>query len=420
MSFLRKKKQLNKIYLDLKLSMLRFLFFSFFFLAQLNCIAQQFINGVITDERNIPIPSVTVYVKTFSDKRTLADFNGKYELSLMPGEYFLVFSAKGYDERESYVSIGSSNVVRNIQLFPSKFLELENINVMVKKSNPGRDIILEVVKKRDVINPWNYPHSVSVYIKAAEKIDKKNKEKKIEDEKNKNYDPLEEKNDESFELSNQMNFAEIQLIRHYAPLNKVKEFRNAFTLRGNEKKLYYTTTVKSNFNFFENLLYLDDLHQTPIISPISSPGIISYKYRLEKKIEENGQVISKIKIIPRNISTSTLEGYIWVIDSLWLIKKIELTMNKGNLLVYDYFTIEQSFNHPGDSICVLTEQNLNYGVKYKNETSKSYTKAVFSEYNFNPQFSSKFFNTELAVTEKEAYEKDTLFWSSSRQAELTQ
>ena len=190
-----------------------------------------------------------------------------------------------------------------------------------------------------------------------------------------------------------MNFAEIQLIRHYAPLDKVKEFRNAFTLRGNEKNLYYTTTVKSNFNFFENLLYLDDLHQTPIISPISSPGIISYKYRLEKKIEENGQVISKIKIIPRNISTSTLEGYIWVIDSLWLIKKIELTMNKGNLLVYDYFTIEQSFNHPGDSICVLTEQNLNYGVKYKNETSKSYTKAVFSEYNFNPQFSSKFFNT---------------------------
>ena len=169
--------------------MLRFLFFSFFLLTQLNSFAQQFINGVITDERNITIPSVTVYVKTFSDQRTLANFNGKYELSLMPGEYFLVFSAKGYDERESYVSIGSSNVVLNIQLFPSKVLELENINVTVKKSNPGRDIILEVVKKRDAINPWNYPHSVSVYIKAAEKIDKKKKKKKKEEEKNKNNNP---------------------------------------------------------------------------------------------------------------------------------------------------------------------------------------------------------------------------------------
>ena len=156
----------------------RFLFFSFFFLTQLNSFAQHFINGVITDERNIPIPSVTVYVKTFSDQRTLADFNGKYELSLMSGEYFLVFSAKGYDERETYVSIGSANIIRNIQLFPSKYLELENVDIQVKKSNPGRDIILEVVNKRDSFNPWNYPHSVSVYIKATEKIDQKFKPKK--------------------------------------------------------------------------------------------------------------------------------------------------------------------------------------------------------------------------------------------------
>jgi hypothetical protein len=399
--------------------MLRFLFFSFFFLNHLNSFSQQFVNGVITDNRNIPIPSVTVYVKTFSDQRTLADFNGKYELSLMPGEYFLVFSAKGYDERETYVSIGSANIIRNIQLFPSKVLELDNIDVQVKKSNPGRDIILEVVKKRDVINPWNYPHSVSVYIKAAEKIDPKAKQKKLEKNKNKSYDPLDEKNDELLKLSNQMNLLELELMRYYASKDKVKEIRNAYTLRGNEKNLYYTTTIKSNFNFFENLLYLDDLHQTPVISPISAPGIISYKYRLEKKIKENGQVISKIKITPRNISTSTLEGYIWVIDSLWLIQKIELSMNKGNLLVYDNFFIEQNFVHYGDSLCVLSEQNLSYGVKYKNEISQSYTKAIFSNYDFNPKFANKFFSTELAVTEKEAFEKDTAFWSSRRQIELS-
>ena len=49
--------------------------------------------------------------------------------------------------------------------------------------------------------------------------------------------------------------------------------------------------------------------------------------------------IHKIKIIPRTISTTTLEGYIYVIDSLWLIQKMDLTMEKGNLLVYDYFSI---------------------------------------------------------------------------------
>ena len=397
----------------------RYFFFLFVSYIQFSCFSQQFVNGEIMDNQNIPIPSVTIFIKNFPEQRTIADFNGKYELSLLPGEYFLVFSAKGYDERESYISIGSSNITRNIQLFPSKYLELENVDIKIKKSNPGRDIILEVVNKRDLINPWNYPHSVSVYIKANETIDKKYKPKKVDRDNQKPADPFDEKNDELLKLSNQMNLLEVQLLRHYAGKEKVKEIRNAYTLRGNEKNFYYTTTVKSNFNFFENLLYLDDLHQTPIISPISATGIISYKYRLEKKIEENGRIISKIKIIPRNISTSTLEGYIWVIDSLWLIQKIELTLNKGNLLIYDNFKIEQRYSHPGDSICILEEQNLSYGVKYKNETSKISTKALFSGYNFNPKFPSKFFGSELAVTEKEAFEKDTSFWTYTRQINLT-
>ena len=142
---------------------------------------------------------------------------------------------------------------------------------------------------------------------------------------------------------NNRNFVEVQINRSFAPPNNVKEERTGYNKRGNDRNLYYLSTVKSNFNFFQNLLHLDDLHQTPITSPISVPGILSYRYRLEAKYEENGQKISRIKIIPRNSSTSTLEGYIWVIDSVWMIQKIELALNKGNLLVFDYFKIKQTF-----------------------------------------------------------------------------
>ena len=127
---------------------------------------------------------------------------------------------------------------------------------------------------------------------------------------------------------NDINFLETKLQRNYAPPNKVKEYRNAYTLRGNDKQLYYTTTSRSNFNFFQNLIYLNDLHQTPIMSPISNPGSISYKYRLEAQYEEDGYKIHKIKIIPRSSSTSTLSGYIYVIDSIWMIQKIDLTLSK--------------------------------------------------------------------------------------------
>ena len=147
---------------------------------------------------------------------------------------------------------------------------MESIEVSVKKSNPGRDIMMEVVKKREQINPWNYSHIVDVYIKATEKLDPKLKEKQTNEPTKTDADPLENDKKKKGDWTDKMNLVEVQLTRNYAPGNKVKEIRNAYTLRGNAQSLYYTTTVKSNFNFFENLLHLDDLHQTPVSSPISS------------------------------------------------------------------------------------------------------------------------------------------------------
>lgn len=389
--------------------------------------AQHLLSGNVTDEFGEPIPFAKVYVKNSADLRTVCDVDGHYEMWLYPDEYFLVFGYLGYEERETYVTITDHDEVKDIILFPAKIQEIEDVMVSAKKTNPGRDIMLKVVAKRDTISQWNYPHTVHGYIKATEKIDRKgdDKEEKKQEEEADNTDP--EGVDDPFaenptgkELANNMNLIEVDLTRHYGGRNKVKEIRNGYEERGSKRNnLYYTTTVKSNFNFFENLLHLDDLHQTPVSSPISGPGILSYKYKLVEQYEEDGHKIHKIKISARNIATTTLEGYIYVIDSLWLVDKLELTMEKGNLLIYDYFSIFQEYDHPGDTICVLKKQVLDYGVKYKDETSTCKTIATFDNYDFNPNYGPKFFSNEVAVTEQEAYDKDTTYWAQTRKEELT-
>jgi len=394
--------------------------------------AQQLLKGTVVDENDITIPFAKLYIKNAAENRTIADANGYFEMRLFHGEYFLVVTAPGYNDIEAYVAINDITVEKKYQLFPSKIMDLEDVEASAKKTNPGRDIMLKVVQKRDSINPWNFPHTVQGYTKATEKIerfesnkDKRQQEKKEEKEAENTdpsgiEDPFAEKRKENEEFANNMNLVEIDFTRHYGGRFDIKEIRNAYEERGNKRKnLYYTTTVKSNFNFFENLLHLDDLHQTPVSSPISGPGILSYKYRLEAQYEENGYKINKIKIIPRTISTTTLQGYIYVIDSLWLVQKLDLTMEKGNLLMYDYFSIHQEFEHPGDSICVLTNQVLDYGVKYKDQASTCTTVTNFNNYNFNPNFPPKFFNNELSVTEESAYEKDSTYWKEKRKTELS-
>ncbi|MES2589567.1 MAG: DUF5686 family protein [Bacteroidota bacterium] len=432
---------------------LRLLFGMFFLCSSL--FSQQLLTGTVRDENNIPIPYAKVYIKNSADQKNQANSNGVYEMRLMPGEYFLVYTALGYEDRESYAIIKNSTEVKDIQLFPMSIQDMQDVEVSAKKSNPGREIMLKVVEKRDKLNPWSYPHNVKVYIKAAEKIEydykgknakneEKQKQKNLEKEKKKKKkttetstgsasgtegttnsnkeieDPFAQSQKKIIEESNKLNLVEIQLDRSFSPQNKVKEIRNAYTKRGSDRDLYYTTTVKSNFNFFENLLHLDDLHQSPVSSPISTPGILSYKYRLEAQYEEGGYKIHKIKIIPRITSTSTLSGYIYVIDSLWLIQKLELTMEKGNLLKYDNFTIQQEFENVGDSLCVLKRQNLIYGLTYGGNKSNFKTEAIFSDYDFKVKFPPKYFSNELAVTEKEAYERDSTFWKENRVLELSE
>jgi hypothetical protein len=387
----------------------------FFLICSLISFSQKKLSGTVTDEAGVAIPYVEVFVKNSPELRTLADVNGTYALQLYEGEYYIVFRASGYTEREAYVTIKNQNVVRDMQLFPMNTSDIAEVEVHAKKSNPGREIMLKVVEKRDRINQWNYPHSVEAYIKASEQINRKAKK---EDNK-KEDDPFEVEKKKLEALAGNMNLAEVQVTRHFSPPSKVKEFRTAYSVRGETNLLYYTTTVKSNFNFFQNLLHLDDLHESPVMSPISGPGILSYKYRLEEQYMEGDRKIHKIKIIPRMSSTSTLSGYIYVIDSLWLIQKLELTMEKGNLKIYDYFTIQQWYDHPGDSMCVLREQQLIYGVKYKDQTSACNTTVKFANYNFNPEFTKKFFSDELAVTTQDAYEKDSAFWNKQRVIELT-
>lgn len=396
------------------------------FLIPLSTSGQKLLSGKVVDESYQPIPFAKIFVKNDADQRTVTDANGYYEMRLMPGEYFLVLVATGYDTREAYLVINEANIEKDIQLFPTSLMDLESVEVSAKKSNPGREIMLKVIAKRDSLDMWNYPHTTHGYIKATEKIVRKEKKKRKKKEEEENLDPagledpLTERRKEDEELANNMNLAEVSLTRHYGGKGKVKEIRDAYELRGSKRNfLYYTTTVKSNFNFFENYLHLDDLHQTPISSPISGPGILSYKYRLVDKYEESGQKINKIKIIPRNTATTTLEGFIYVIDSIWLVQKVEFTMEKGNLLVYDYFSIMQEFDHPGDTLCLLKKQIMNYGINWGEGNSTCKTISSFDEYNFHPSFDRKFFGMEVAVTGEEAYEKDTSFWSNSRKTELS-
>ena len=210
--------------------------------------SQRLLSGYITNENNLPLAGAEIFVKNVTELRTVADAQGYYEMYLNVGEYYLVFTADGYQDREAYLGMRDNDVQRDIQLFPMKLSEVQEVRVTAKKSNVGRDKIMKVVAQREQLNPWNYPHEVDVYIKATEQRENTAKNKK--EQAPTDQDPLENQG-KIPEWINKLQLMEVELHRSFAPPNQVKEIRNAYKSHGDVSQLYYTTTVKSNFNFFE-------------------------------------------------------------------------------------------------------------------------------------------------------------------------
>lgn len=179
---------------------------------------------------------------------------------------------------------------------------------------------------------------------------------------------------------------------------------------GNVDNFYYIIMVKVNFNFFQNLLYLQDFYVLLVSSFILGLGILFYKYKFEDQYEENGWQIFKIRIIFCMSFIFMLLGYIYVIDIFWLIQKLELIMEKGNFLIYDYFIICQWFDYLGDLICLFVKQEMDYGVKYKDQSLKMIMVVIFFNYQFNLGFVKKYFWDEVGSMVVEVYECDFVFW----------
>ena len=85
------------------LQAMKILLILFLTIISCNCLAQQFVKGVVTDEKGSPITNAKIFIKNDVSQRTVADLAGKYLLSLMPGEYFLVFSSSGFEDREKRI-----------------------------------------------------------------------------------------------------------------------------------------------------------------------------------------------------------------------------------------------------------------------------------------------------------------------------
>jgi hypothetical protein len=388
----------------------------------------QSIEGYVLDEDSNPIPFAKVWVKNYNNIYGVSDVNGYYKINLdNPGNYQIVFSFVGYENQNFDVIIKDIETARQDVYLKEKLNELDEVEVKVKKKNVGYEIVRHVIAHKDELASQARTYSVDVYIKGSETFDLKEKKRKSKNDNDEDDDPGKStfEKEEDVEKENQ-NGARLNLLETYITVNfeypnKLKEIKTAQSKLGNPQQIYLKhspITADAYFNFYEGLLFKDRLHETPIVSPLHSSGILSYKYRLKKIITEGQDTIYKVHVSPRSVGTTTLEGDLYIKKHEWVLTKIDLSMHKGNLRQYDDFRIIQEYEKT-DSVWLVTKQTFIYETKYGKETVKGQTDVVYSNYNLSPNFPEKYFNNEVGITKDDAYKKDSTYWQKIRPVKLT-
>lgn len=393
-----------------------FVFIVFLF-SFVNSMAQS-VEGVVLDQDNNPIPFAKVWVKGYANLGTMTNNEGFYKITFeTPNSYEILFSVVGYEKQTHSILIEDFETVeKNIYLKVS-IDELELVDVYTKRKNVGYEIIKKVMTNKEKMSNNYDAFSVDVYLKGTETYDFKQKKKEIEEEEILIEDSFEK--EEVVDAA--LNLVEKKVTIHYQAPKELKEIKNAEYKLGYPEHIYLEDApvfVDVFFNFYDNLIYKNRLHEGPLISPLNYAGLLSYKYKLTDIIQEENDTIYKIHIKPRSVGTTTLEGDLYVLKNEWVLTKVDLKMRKGNLKAYDDFGIVQYYEKL-DSTWIVTKQTFSYHTKYGKELIYGETEVVYSNYVLNPEFDPKFFNNEVALTVDDAYEKDSTYWSENRPIALT-
>jgi hypothetical protein len=370
------------------------------------------LTGKITNGKQDPLAFASVQVKEIKSG-TVTKEDGSYILELEEGKYDVVITLIGYKPQVVTVIVRKADVQKNI-IMEAEESALSEVIVKGKNRDRAEEYIRNVIRNKDAIENAAGNYSCKVYIKALEEdsMPAKKTKKPVSDSLLK----IQQANAEL----NRMAMAEIVLQLDKGAGKNIKEERTGVKKRGNTQSLFFLSTTEGDFSFYNNIVNIPSVSQTPFLSPLSYSGLLAYRYKIIKTTMVNGKRIFTIGIRPRQLSNATVEGEITIADSIWVVLHTKLRLPKYHLAEYDFFEVEQQYSLINDTAWMITRQQFTYSAASGKKSSSGTTVATYTNFELNKQFAKRFFGTEVSAAALEAYKRDSVFWLSNRTEPLTE
>ena len=381
------------------------------------------IKGKVTGENFEALPFATLYISG-TTKGTTTNIEGNYSFDLAPGEYELIFQYVGYVKSIHKIILTEENISLDVNLKREVF-ELQEVVITANGEDPAYPVIRAAIKKRKYHIEEVQAYNCNVYIKGMQ--------------------TLKEKRDKLFGYTVPVDTGIVYLSESISEFSferpgKIKEIMVSSKVSGNITNFSYNQGSQMLISFYDNLIKVSGLSERSFVSPISANAFLFYEYKLEGVTTENDLLINKIKVIPKRKNDPVFEGYIYILEDLWKIHSVDLTLTKEHQIefmnrmtiqqvfapVYNdiWMMISQKFNYELDAFGFKGEGNFvgvhsNYKIQPKDYPSNTSNSTGFDKILFEDLFSNNYFNNEILTINKDANEKDSSYWNTIRPIPLT-
>lgn len=403
----------------------------------------QTIRGRVVDEKGQPLPFTTIYQKGTTDG-TSSNIQGAYFLELEPGVSQVIFQYIGYKSQVYEVDLAEGETLNlDISLAP-ELIRLKNIVVTGDGKDPAYYIMSQAIKKRKYHLNEVRAYQCNVYVKGMQTIEKK-PEKIL-----------------GFAVTvdtGVVYLSESVSVLSFLQPNKIHERMISSKVSGDNRAFSYNQASEMLVNFYQNILTAEGLSERGFISPLANSAFSYYNFRLVGIIEENGEIINKIEVIPKRKNDPVFSGYIYILENSWRIHSVDLSLTKDNQIEFiDNLSIKQVYAPVEYGIWMMLSQKFTFDLKVFGFEGRGNFIGVHSDYKIEPAYDistinnevvaneeaeivkipkrkrrkvtisetsifeneKKLFNNELLTIEEGSNQRDSAYWDSIRPIPLTQ
>ncbi|NOS92561.1 MAG: carboxypeptidase-like regulatory domain-containing protein [Cyclobacteriaceae bacterium] len=286
------------------------------------------IRGTIKGDDGTILAFASVFVKQTS-AGAATDMEGRFELSLPPGQYDVLFQYLGYETTQRKIEVGSDFVEINIVL-KTQVVVLQNVIIKAGKEDPAYTIMRKAIGKAKYHTQQLDSYTTRAYIKGKYQL--------------RDYPWFAKKAIEKEGVKKDRVFISesVSDIKYTRP-NKFEEKVIAIYSTGNDKNS-------------PNQLLLGSFYNPTIaefVSPLSPKSFSYYRFEYLGSFKDNQYEISKIKVTPRSKGDDVFEGTIFIVEEWWSIHSLDLKTTKLGVSI----KVKQIYNPIEDKVWLPVSQH---------------------------------------------------------------